>query len=55
MPLKQKMFLDWLYKGVVNKVISEGKAKALYEERYAKVSKLKFSELLFDVYEDEDD
>jgi hypothetical protein len=43
------VFLDWLRKGVEHGVITEKKAKDIYETRYAKMKMMDFVEILYEV------
>lgn len=45
MSVEKTMLLEWLKEGVLSKIISERKAKQIYESKYAPVKN--FGELLF--------
>lgn len=44
---KKAMFLDWLKMGVQHGVITEKKAKDLYEGRYTVLTRAEFLDILY--------
>lgn len=49
MTAKQATFLDWLKEGVQHGIITERKAKSLYETKYSKKPLEEFLSMLYSV------
>lgn len=49
MTTKKIQFLDWLKTGVQHGVITEKKAKDIYETKYAKLTMMDFLDILYEV------